>query len=169
MYFTAILPQDMISFSHIRMTKNRHWFLHMADLTDLSPALEAGILAVCSGRLGVRDGQPRLLHQSLIQYNQSLRPLQRDLCHPALRRHDHTLAACMALTVFEFSECPGGLAQGYLTHYNGAMELMQRRGPELHVSGLAHSILRTLRVHTVRVTYTVPSKHQTAIFCFPLF
>lgn len=149
-YLNSFLPNEILARGRSDATKNRHWLFYVPDMADLSPALETSVLAVCTARLGLSAGDPRLLHQSLIQYNNSLLPLQRDLCHPALRCHDQTLAACMALTMFEFSECRDGMVQGYLSHLAGALELLRFRGPELHRSGLAHGIFRTIRLHTVR-------------------
>ena len=122
--------------------------------------MEAGVLAVCAARVGLACRDPRLLHQSLVQYNNSLLPLQRDIRHPALRCSDQTLAASMALTMFEFTEAHDGIAQGYLSHFGGALELLRFRGPELHCSGLAYGILRTLRLHTVRFLHHLADSSQ---------
>jgi len=158
-YYSIYLPADVIRNSSRLAPGQRTWLLQIAGLVDLTPALEAAVLATAAARVGFRDGDAPLLHQSLLQYARSLRELQRALRHPGLRAHDQTLAACMALAHYEFTEAPSGLVQGYFSHFRGAMELLRRRGPEIHMSGLGHGVLRALRIHSVSHTSVSLRRH----------
>ncbi|KAH8884376.1 hypothetical protein GQ53DRAFT_846305 [Thozetella sp. PMI_491] len=148
LYLTSYFPPEVLRASKHIAPKQRNWLLHLVDVEDASPALEGAILATCAARLGIQDQHANLRQQSLIQYGGTLREMQNALCHPTLRNSDQTLAAAMALAFYEFTECPGGLLQGYEYHYRGAMELLKYRGPAVHVFGLAHGVFRALRMHT---------------------
>ncbi|KAF5537504.1 hypothetical protein FNAPI_11393 [Fusarium napiforme] len=86
--------------------------------------------------------------QSLKLYTRGLYELQRAIDDPKTRLDDQTLAACVLLGMFEFSECPGRTVSAYMRHYQGAMALLQIRGPEQHIGGLAHDVFQVLRMHT---------------------
>ena len=149
-YLCHHLPADVINHCGRPGTKERNWLLQVPDISDLAPALESAVLASCAATLGRLDRHKSLANESLTQYNKSIRELQRALLHPAIRYQDQTLAAGLALTMYEYTECPNGGVQGYLSHYAGTMELLQRRGPLAHATGLGHSVFRAMRMHTVR-------------------
>ncbi len=128
--------------------KCRHWLLQLPDLTTLTPALENAVLAICTARLGRLDGHDGLCNESLRLYSQSMADLRCALREPALRHHDQTLAACTALTMYELAECPGQLMDGYISHYYGAMALLELRESDVQ-SSLANSIMYSLRIQSV--------------------
>ncbi|KAK9420262.1 hypothetical protein SUNI508_06531 [Seiridium unicorne] len=128
---------------------SNNWMLEILRLPALSPALENATLAVSAAKLGRRDQKPDLVHQSLGLYTQSLHEFSYEVGNVSSRRNEQTLAACMVMMMYEVSECPGGNPDGYQAHYAGTMRLLEMRGPEAHISGLAHSIFQSLRVHTM--------------------
>lgn len=65
---------------------------------------------------------------------------------------DETLAACMALAMYEMMECPSGDKSGYMSHCNGLNTLVRLRGPNAHVEGLGHRVFLAFRVHAVSFT-----------------
>ncbi|KAF5982118.1 hypothetical protein FCOIX_3882 [Fusarium coicis] len=110
--------------------------------------MEYAILALSTATLE-QDGE--LGHgrgQSLKLYTRGLYELQRAIDDPKMRLDDQTLVACVLLGMFEFSECPGKTVNAYMRHYQGAMALLQLRGPEQHIGGLAHDVFQVLRMHT---------------------
>jgi len=148
-YLWHYLPAEVVEHGGRLGAQQRNWLLQIPGLPDLSPALEAAVLASCAAKLGRLDRHRDLERESVTQYNKSLAELQKALRHPALRCQDQTLTACLALLMFEFTECPQRQVGGYLCHYRGAMELLQRRGPWAHATGLGHSVFRALRMHSV--------------------
>ncbi|KAF4338221.1 C6 zinc finger domain protein [Fusarium beomiforme] len=112
---------------------HRKWLLRLPSVSPLSPALEDAILALSTASLeknGDLDGRSG---QSLKLYTRALYELQRAINNPQKRLDDQTLAACVLLGMFEFSECPGRTL----------------RGPGQHIGGLGHDIFQVLRMHTV--------------------
>ncbi|KAF5654068.1 hypothetical protein F25303_1749 [Fusarium sp. NRRL 25303] len=107
--------------------------------------MEYAILALSTAAFE-RDGA--FEGQSLKLYTRGLYELQKAIDNPKTRLDDQTLAACVLLGMFEFAECPGRTVSAYMRHYQGAMALLQLRGPEQHISGLAHDMFQVLRMHT---------------------
>jgi hypothetical protein len=131
------------------LNDHRKWLLRLPDIVSLTPAMEYAILALSTATLE-QDGE--LGHgrgQSLKLYTRGLYELQRAIDDPKMRLDDQTLVACVLLGMFEFSECPGKTVSAYMRHYQGAMALLQLRGPEQHIGGLAHDVFQVLRMHTV--------------------
>jgi hypothetical protein len=142
------LPLDVVDLRQ-SAAKQRNWFVLVLGLPSLSPALENAVLALCTAQLGRHSGQPALVHESLALYSASLRELRQAVVDPVTRCNEQNIAASLALLMYEMSECPGRMIHGYLSHLNGAMQLLQVRGPEAHASGLSHSVFQVLRTHSV--------------------
>ncbi|EWG54129.1 hypothetical protein FVEG_12418 [Fusarium verticillioides 7600] len=140
------LPSCILTSGHLN--DHRKWLLRLPDIASLTPAMEYTILALSTAALE-QDGE--LGHgrgQSLKLYTRGLYELQKAIDDPKMRLDDQTLAACVLLGMFEFSECPGRTVSAYMRHYQGAMALLQLRGPEQHIGGLAHDVFQVLRMHT---------------------
>jgi hypothetical protein len=142
------LPRGLIN-SARQAVEQRNWLLLVLELPTLTPALENAVLALCTARLGRHNDHQPLVHESLSLYTSSLRELRLAVLNPTTRCDEQNIAACMALTTYEVIECPGRTNKGYMSHYNGAMKLLQIRGPGAHISGLAHSVFQALRRHSV--------------------
>ncbi len=148
-------PDDTTEHSKQTMLRHRSFLLHIPTLSDISPALESSLLAVCTARLGRENGQEDLAARSLTLYTESLRELHRAVLNPDTRCHGHTLAACMALTMYEMSECPGKEISGYHAHISGALHLLRIRGPSAHKDGIGHSVFSSLRLHGVSAVISI--------------
>jgi hypothetical protein len=85
-------------------------------------------------------------------YGQGLRELQHALWSPKLMYKDETLAACMALAMYEVVECPAQSRGGWVTHSNGCARLIQLRGAEAHTSNLGHHLFLSSRIQCVSPT-----------------
>lgn len=131
--------------------------VEIAGCPDISPVLEAALLTFCMARFGRMTEQPHLVSQSLPLYTECLGELRTALARPSTRLHDHTLAACMLLSLYEFYECPGNAVEAYRAHVDGAMHLMRLRGPTAHTEGLAQSLFVAIRLHVVSLLETQPS------------
>ncbi|KAF5576385.1 C6 zinc finger domain-containing protein [Fusarium pseudocircinatum] len=110
--------------------------------------MEYAILALSTTALEQDSDFGNERSQSLKLYTRGLCNLQKAIDDPKLRLNDQTLVACVLLGMFEFSECPGRTVSAYMRHYQGAMALLQLRGPEQHIGGLAHDVFQVLRMHT---------------------
>ena len=125
------------------------WMVRIMDLPELTPSLEDSLLAACTARLGRVMNHPALVHESQRLYAKGLSAMRRDINRKSTQANEQNLAACLALMLYEISECPGETPDGYMVHYQGAMELMRIRGPAAHQFGLAHSVFQLLRLHSV--------------------
>ena len=139
-----LFSSNMIARAQVAV-RYRGFFAQLIDNPDLSSALEYSMIAVCTSNLGQIDKNAHLAQDSLSFYARSLNELRRAVNNPTTRCQDQTLAACMALMMYEFSECPGQGVDAYLSHMNGAMRLLQLRGAGAHTSGFAHTSFSTLR------------------------
>lgn len=157
LYLEHHLPLDTID-SAAPWLKQHTWLFHVVNLPTLTPALEHAILAVCIAQLGRGNGHQALVHESLSFYTRSLQELRRAVLDPATRTNEQNICACLAMLMYEVLECPGMAMDGYFTHYSGAMKLLQLRGAHAYSSGLAHSMLRTLRVHSIYEGFRLRSK-----------
>jgi hypothetical protein len=115
----------------------------------MTRALETSILAVCTSRLACLNDDKIILNESLRLYTLGLYNLQKAISDPELMYKEETLAACMALTMYEVLECPGKSGHGYNSHQHGSIRLLQLRGARAHTSGLGHLIFFAMRTHAV--------------------
>jgi hypothetical protein len=129
--------------------QQRVWLYQLPAMPRLEPALEYALMAVCVANIGQSNKDEALTHESLKLYQRGLHQLQLALWDPDLIRHDHTLATCIALGMFEMSSCPNRSKHGYISHIEGCTKLMQERGPEMHKDGLGHSLFVYFRVHII--------------------
>jgi hypothetical protein len=163
-YREQILSEFMYSFMPTRrqaladpdrytVTSNRiagNWLVLVPDLPDITPALEASILAVCTARLGRVNSDTVLVRESLKFYTQALWELQKALWNPKLMYRDETLAACMALIIYELLECPEQTVKAWLNHTKGCAKLTELRGPKAYDSKFAHELFISMRHIEVR-------------------
>lgn len=129
------------------------WFMLLVDHPFTTKALESSVMAVCTARIGRDHDDMALVNESLNLYSLGLRELQKALWNPKLMYNDEILAACMALSMYEVVECPGGTYQGWLSHQNGSERLIQLRGAEAHCEGLGHRIFLTFRTTSVSLSF----------------
>lgn len=149
--FSLFIEYDFPAGDVVRFTfgERNDWMSHVINLPSLTPSLEHALLAVCMARLGRHAALPTLVHESLKLYTKGLLEIRRDISNTSEARGEQSLAACLALLLYEITECPGGTPDGYMAHYRGTMKLLQVRGAGAHTSGLAHSVFQILRMHAV--------------------
>ncbi|KAI0125250.1 hypothetical protein BJ170DRAFT_496560 [Xylariales sp. AK1849] len=148
--FGSFLDCQLPVSRHSRIAfSERSWIQDVLNLAFRSPSLEHAILAICAARLGRSNSHADLVHKSLSFYTTSVRELGRALQVPAMLTDEQNFIAAYALLLYEIWECPGRTVHGYLSHYNGVMELLRLRGPGAHKSGLAHGLFRVVRLHAV--------------------
>lgn len=152
-FLTNHLPSEVLN-DRGPINKQRHWLLLIQDSPSLTPALESSILAVCVVKLGRKHDDEALIHEGLSKYSNGLRQLQQALRNPKTRCDDETIAACMALILFECTHCPALSIESCIAHYQGAMNLLLLKAPEAYVSGLAHCVLQELRIQSVSARYS---------------
>lgn len=148
------LPDSRLVLHHPLRKDNSSWFVLVAELPDLTTALEASVLALSTAKMGRLKDDPGLLRASLRLYGEGLSELQKALWDPNLMYRDETLAACMALWMYEVMECPSETVRGWISHFGGCERLIQLRGAEAHASALSHQVFLAFRTTAV---CTLPS------------
>jgi hypothetical protein len=134
----------------------------VAELPEMTPALEAAVLAMSTAKIGRLNNDPVLVKASLKSYVEGLWELQKALWDPKLMYRDETLAACMALWMYEVMECPSETLCGWISHFGGCERLVQLRGPEAHSSALGHQVFRAFRTTAVSPALLVYLPKDTA-------
>ena len=84
-------------------------------------------------------------------YAQGLQEVREALRTPKMVLEDETFGACLALTVFEVSECPGQSRVAYDWHRRANLDLLQMRGAKRHREGVGHELFLAARLHGVSV------------------
>ena len=151
LFLTLHLPAEMLDKSRPQSAISMDWLLQLQDVVIQSPALETSIAAFFAAQVGRNYNDVDLVRQSRSLYVNGLERLQRALSSPQTRLSDETLAACVALSLYELTECPVGTprASAYATHQRGAMMLLQLRGPDASTSPLGHTLFLRLRAQAV--------------------
>ncbi|KAF4633072.1 hypothetical protein G7Y89_g5055 [Cudoniella acicularis] len=146
-FLFVYMPPPQPSF--IPLGKNSHhsgsWLSMIPSLPNITTALEASILAVCTAKLGRINNDSHLVRESLKFYIQGLWELQKALWNPRLMYRDETLAACMALMIYEVIECPDQNIEGWSNHINGCRRLFELRGPKAYRSDFGHQLFLSFR------------------------
>jgi hypothetical protein len=127
----------------------RSWITLLVTLPTEVKALQLSSAAVAASAIGRKFHNTALVRNSHNLYIQGLRHLQHALQDRALVRNDGTLAACMALRLYEAMECPSGGSGAYFSHCEGIMALVQARGVEAHSSGAGHQLFLGIRIPAV--------------------
>lgn len=102
----------------------------LPTLPDITPALEAAMLAVCTAKLGRINNDLNLVRESEKFYIQALWELQKALFDGRFMHRPETLAACMALIMYEVLECPSQTIKAWDHHLKGCATLFETRGPK---------------------------------------
>ena len=121
----------------------------LAELPTGVKALQIAGAAVAASAIGRRFRDPALIQESLQLYTQGLRQLQSALWNRNLVQDDGTLAACMALSLYEAMECPSAGSEGYFGHCQGLLALVQARGIQAHCTGAGHQLFLGVRMPAV--------------------
>ena len=124
----------------------RPWFSLLSELPGKVQALETSSWALAAAALGRMHGSQPLIKESLRLYSQALRELQHALWDKSLMREDGTLAACLALSLYEIIECPSNSAKGYNSHCKGLISLIHARGVDAHTSDAGHRLFLGVRL-----------------------
>ncbi|PWY90375.1 C6 zinc finger domain-containing protein [Aspergillus sclerotioniger CBS 115572] len=140
----------------------RSWMPLLAELPTRGKALQIAGAAVAASAIGHRFRDPALIRESLNLYTQGLRQLQSALWNRHLVHDDGTLAACMALSLYEAMECPSAGSEGYFGHCQGLLALVQARGIQAHCTGAGHQLF--LGVRMPAILYAL--EHQAPSFMF---
>ncbi|KIW26630.1 uncharacterized protein PV07_06449 [Cladophialophora immunda] len=129
--------------------QQRVWLIQIPKLPDLTPALEVSMMALAVAKLGEVYSDEGLIHESLKLYREALHEVQLALWDRDLMLHDQTLTACVALGMYEMSQCPNQSKHGYISHTLGCQKLIQLRGAEAHMDGLGHSVFVHFRIQGI--------------------
>lgn len=138
----------------VRSLEHRLWLVQIPALPQLTKALDAAMMALCVAKLGEVHNDETLIYESLKLYRRGLNQLQLALWDPNLMLHDQTLTACIALGMYEMSQCPNKSKHGYVSHNLGCQRLVQLRGPEAHIEGLGHAVFVHFRIQAVSTIVT---------------
>ena len=158
-FIYSYVPDGMLGEQRPKQQQHASWLMMVTELPDLTPALEASIVAMTTAKVGRMNDDPVLVKASLKSYTQGLWELQKALWDPHLMYRDETLAACMSLWMYEVMECPAGTPRGWISHFDGCRRLIELRGAEAHASDLGHQLFLVYRTTAVGPTFR-PSGHR---------
>ncbi|KAK2617000.1 hypothetical protein QQS21_000089 [Conoideocrella luteorostrata] len=137
-----------------------NWIRRLQGGVINSPALQTSVAAYAAAHLARENNDSSLLQRSREMYMRSLQHLRSALARKHSMLSDETLAACLALSMYELAESPTPALDGdgrpnkaaetsagvaHNTHLRGAVMLMEMRGPDVNNSPLAHSLFLGLR------------------------
>jgi hypothetical protein len=148
-FFSTCFPQGAAGIGSSGNAKGGTWLLQLPELLMRIPALEASISAISASILGRMHDDQYLVNESLKLYTIGLRELQKALWNPKSMYDDETLASCLCLSLYEIVECPGDGSQAYYNHLKGCMRLVEARGIDRHLSGIAHELFLGFRAQGV--------------------
>jgi hypothetical protein len=131
-------------------SEDASWLLCVPGLAGTAPALDTALMALSTSQLGRTHNCMELVHESRRLYCVSLRQLGKALKDKDRVYSDETLAACVALALYEVVECPAESDKGLITHSDGCMRLIEARGPEAHVGDVGHLLFLSCRYSSVR-------------------
>jgi hypothetical protein len=131
-----------------------NWLRMISALPELTNALEASMMAVSTAKLGRLEDNQVLLRESLKFYVQGLWELQKALWDPNLMHKNETLAACMALIMYEVIECPDEKLDGFFSHMKGCAKMFELKGPTAYHSDFGHQLFLSFRVGEVFRSFT---------------
>ena len=149
LFLSHYMPRDSLNASPASRIVTMNWLLQLQDIEIRSPALETSLAAFLAARVGWINNDSTLVLQSRSMYVEGLKRLQQAINNPNTRLSDETLAACLALSHYEISEAPKDSGEAVMAHENGALHLLELRGPEASTSALGHSLFLELRARAV--------------------
>lgn len=132
------------------------WVTTLQDPTSTCTPLKASSLACCAAWFARNDQNPSMIDYSRHLYTQGLQEVREALRVPKLVLEDETLGACLALTVFEVSECPGQSRAAYDWHRRANLNLLRLRGAKRHREGVGHELFLAARLHGVSLPRPSP-------------
>jgi hypothetical protein len=142
---------------------NGNWLRMIPALPESTIALETSMLAVSTAKLGRLNDNQVLIHESLRLYVQGLWELQKALWDPKLMHNNETLAACMALIVYEVVECPDKTLDGWVSHMRGCAKMFELKGPGAYDSDFGHQLFLSFRVIEVFPSFPFMPWHSNFI------
>ena len=145
-FLTSHMPGEMLKSRREDIVPMSNWIITLQDEAIQSPALDISIAAFFAARIARKQGDEDLSYKSHAMYLVGLEEVQKAVNNPRTRFSDETLAACMALSLYELTERLGG---AFITHLRGALTLLQLRGPAACTTPLGHGIFLWLRSQTV--------------------
>jgi hypothetical protein len=148
-FLSRHLPDEMLSQGYPKPFVSKNWLLNFHNYVPKSPVLMASVSAFFAARVGRLNGDDDLIHKSRGMYISSLEHLQLALNNPVTRLEDETLAAVEAVSFYELFEAPGVIPSTYLAHQQGALKLLELRGPKASTTSLGHSLFLDLRTQVV--------------------
>ncbi|RAL10249.1 Zn(II)2Cys6 transcription factor domain-containing protein [Aspergillus homomorphus CBS 101889] len=144
---------------------SRSWITLLAGLPTEIKALEVSSAALAAAAVGHKFNNPALVHYSHSLYTRGLQQLQHALWNRRLAQDDATLAACMALSLYEAMECPNAGSEGYFGHCQGLLALVEARGIEAHCSGPGHQLFLGVRIPGI--IYALENHSSSFLFDSP--
>lgn len=167
-FMSAYMPRGGLGGAERAGYVTGNWLLQLQGRPSTLPALQTSIAAFASAQIGHDHNDGNLVAQSMQLYLKSLEHLRNAIANPTTRLSDETLAACLALGIYELTEKPiqprghprseeqrneepnGSTAYG--KHMTGAMMLLKLRGPDSNNTPLAHSLFLGLRRQIIITT-----------------
>ncbi|KAI9814191.1 MAG: hypothetical protein M1827_003357 [Pycnora praestabilis] len=120
------------------------WLQIAVDLPNPGEALQSAISALSIVAVGRASGDPHVLAGGISMYSKALEDHSRALQDRSLILRDETLAATMALSLYELYENTNSV-EGWIAHGQGISSLVQLRGSLMYQSAFAHQLYEDCR------------------------
>ena len=153
LFLNQYLPAETLDANSPKSFLPSNWALQLQDVEMQSPALKTSTAALFAARVAQANGDDDLSRKCRSLYVEGLKQLRIAMANPRDRLSDETLAACMALSLYELTDGEGPTSAAYRAHLRGAMTLLELRGPDASATPLGHSLFVDLRAHDVSTSY----------------
>jgi hypothetical protein len=155
LFLDQYLPAETLDANSPTSSLPTNWILQLQDVEMRSPALQTSTAALFAARVAQANHDDDLSRQCRSLYVEGLKQLRIAMANARDRLSDETLAACMALSLYELTGGEGATSSAYTAHLRGAMTLLELRGPDASASPLGHSLFLDLRAHDVSNSHPV--------------
>jgi hypothetical protein len=136
-----------------------NWTEMVNELPQEETCLESAFSALTLSRVGKDNGDDRFVRQSTKLYGRALKEMQTALYDSDRMHSDEVLTASMILGLYESFENPTLDSRSWLSHAQGAAQLIELRGPERHRNRQAHHVFLGSRVPTIYAA--ILQRHST--------
>lgn len=126
-----------------------NWTEMVNEFPQEESCLESAFSALTISRVGKDNKDDRLVREGTRLYGRALKEMQMALFDMTRMHSDEVLTASMLLGLYESFEGSNLNSRSWLSHAQGAANLIELRGPERHRNRQAHQVFLGSRVPTL--------------------
>lgn len=125
------------------------WIRHIPSLQDNNDAVGLSCVALAGVACGQDRADQQLINASTSFYVKALAALAHDLSTSRGRASDQTIAATLALLMYQFFAPKGSGRREWGVHIDGLQSLLYLRGPHCFQEGLSHALFLSCRPNII--------------------